>query len=378
MSLSMETGTSHRFDSIQMLRGLAALLVVCVHAINVIDFAPSGWPQGWLNTGFALNEFGATGVDLFFVISGFVMAYGTAELQAWRDAKRFLQRRFWRVVPPFWVVCFLFLPFAATMGNPLTSRSLINAVTFLPVMANGPYVPPPLVVGWTLVFELVFYLIVASFIVFPIRRHRGLLILAVTAGLAALGALGPGGFLCNPLLGEFSLGIGVYLIWRQSPPRRLQAPLLAIGTVLLIVSAMRGWSFDTRLAAAVSGRGGVERVMTWGVPWALVLFGCLDRRIGYPRLAGFAKMLGDASYSTYLCHMFIVALAMDVVGRTAQFCPPDVVICGTVVAAAVTGVLVHRTAEQPYLRWTRARGAKNDSAGARIAVGAKRMGAFGG
>jgi peptidoglycan/LPS O-acetylase OafA/YrhL len=373
----METGRAHRFDSIQMLRGLAALLVVCVHAINVIDFAPPSWSRGWLNTGFALNEFGATGVDLFFVISGFVMAYSTADLFAWRDAERFLQRRFWRVVPPFWAACLLFLPFAATMGNPLTPRSLFNAVTFLPIMAAGSYAPPPLVVGWTLVFELVFYVVVAAFIAFPLRRHRALALVAVTTILAVIGSRNPGGFLFNPLLGEFSLGIGVYLIWRRSPPRALQGPLLTVGAALLLASAVRGWGFDTRLAAAVAGKGGVERVMTWGVPWALVLLGCLDRQMANPRLAGVAKMLGDASYSIYLCHMFVVALAMDVVGRTAQFCPSDMLVCGIVAVAAATGVLVHRTAEQPYLRWIRKQGIKGSSDG-KAPVEAKRVGAFGG
>jgi len=263
-------------ESLQVLRGIAASLVVMVHAINVIDLAPKGWHRGWLNTAASLNEFGATGVDLFFVISGFVMAFTMGRFNGLSGARRFAARRFWRVVPPFWFACLLFIPFSRMIVSHLPAASYVNAVTFVPVWHSHPYSPPPLAIGWTLAFELVFYAIVSTVIASRVTTGRRVYVLAIVTIFAGVGSLWPRSIIFNPMMAEFGLGVVVYMVWRRGISRFFHCTALSTGAAALLASAIFGWIFDARLEMAVAGVGGDMRVICWGVPWALVVLGAAD------------------------------------------------------------------------------------------------------
>lgn len=150
-----------RVRSIQALRALAALSVVLYHACQ------------WANAGFAI---GAAGVDIFFVISGFVM--WTTIQDPGLTPGRFVQRRFWRVAPAYWLVTAIVAAVALAAPN-LMSKVYVTPshalLSFAFIQHDDPSgVPFPLLpVGWSLNYEAIFYAIVAFALLAPARRRFG-------------------------------------------------------------------------------------------------------------------------------------------------------------------------------------------------------------
>lgn len=145
--------THQRFDTIQVLRGVAAVLVVAMHALHGIEAEGFHWHLGEL-----LFSKGLIGVDIFFVISGFVIFY--IGFRGKRPTVgRFLANRFWRIFPPYWAVLIftlsLFMGLAVVFGDSSKVPSLRELVTSVLLI---PSTPENYVIGvaWTLGLELVF------------------------------------------------------------------------------------------------------------------------------------------------------------------------------------------------------------------------------
>ncbi len=184
MAKRTDPGPFTLIHPIQYLRGIAALMVVWHHGVGQLATLETYFPF----------RFGTSGVDLFFVISGFIMVVTTAG----RDVTptEFIARRFVRVVPLYWV---LTLALAATAlvapslfrSVTLTAVSLIQSLLFIPHFSpsHAGMIWPVLVPGWTLNYEMFFYVVFAASLAFS---HR-LAILSITlAMLVASGyLLGP-------------------------------------------------------------------------------------------------------------------------------------------------------------------------------------------
>ena len=155
-----------RLDGIQWLRAAAAALVVVEHAKNAISTEFLGLHPD--RSPLSFFPFSA-GVDIFFVISGFIMAYSSAALFERQGGRRiFLLRRVARIVPIYWLVTSLMLLMFAAMGSRMWSESgwstIAAAYLFIPA-ANPDGAPfPLLVIGWTLNYEMAFYVVFALFI----------------------------------------------------------------------------------------------------------------------------------------------------------------------------------------------------------------------
>jgi exopolysaccharide production protein ExoZ len=172
-------GRPDLFLGVQILRGLAALVVMLQHdsvAMAERAFDPS-----------LRFDWGPCGVDVFFAISGFVMVLVTAG--SWGRsgaAEPFLIRRLIRVVPPYWmstafkVLLLLAMPTLA-LSTVLTPWHVISSFLFIPDSALGPVV----MVGWTLCFEMLFYLLFAGVLLMrgqPVVWLSGLLVALAFAG----------------------------------------------------------------------------------------------------------------------------------------------------------------------------------------------------
>ncbi|MGB6230274.1 MAG: acyltransferase, partial [Litorimonas sp.] len=206
-----------RLDTVQALRGVAALLVVLFHAASI-------WREGTGGAGLAGPwDGGWAGVDLFFVISGFVMVWVTADRAGGaRPAGRFLFDRATRIYPLWWVFCSLMgLYFLLTYGQPASPATLADGSplsVFACSLALWPLGDQPVLgVGWTLTFEIAFY---ALFAVLMLLRSRWrlpliglwggvLLYLLVTTPPTARLPDSWAGVLLSPLCLEFVLGAGV-------------------------------------------------------------------------------------------------------------------------------------------------------------------------
>lgn len=290
---------SNRFYGIQWLRALAALLVVLDHLGEIggalIPSAPS--------VPILLN--GQFGVDIFFPISGFVMYLTAQSCLRHADWRRFAGRRLLRVVPPYYlltllmVVLILLRPslFAQTHLTPwYTAASFL----FLPVRNASGNISPLLPVGWTLTYEMLFYGVLTALIAWRLPLLRGAVV--VLAPLAVLGFFIPNRWpaiasLASPLELEFLAGMAIAaaLPWLRRLPWQLPALLAPVALALPLVV---GFSL------------GLPRCLVWGIPGALLVacFAALEPHLRFDRWTT-PLLLGDASYSLYLTHLFVLRLA---------------------------------------------------------------------
>lgn len=276
--------------SLQALRAFAAWVVVCHHFMQIFfDFHADG-PVGRF-----LTERGAVGVDIFFVISGLVIYLSTRDKQI--APQRFMLHRLLRIVPAYWFYSLLMglLLLAASRWMPhqvFEWQHLLLSLLFIPAENPGGYgLYPTLNVGWTLNFEMFFYLLFSlAFLV----RQRHHLLLVTAALLLASEVLGRFGLLSrfynNGIIYEFLLGIGIGVLYRRGLIREgLWLPL-----VLLAAAGYAIYQLDNSL-----------RLLHWGLPSAMVVlaFIALER---YFKGNQVLKAMGDCSYSVYLVHVLVL------------------------------------------------------------------------
>ena len=339
--------SSRRVAPIQWLRALAATLVVGVHAANLIEGGPVRVSGPFIPSVPNLAVFGVSGVDLFFVISGFVMAQALSQSHV--GPLTFLRQRWLRIVPLFALVSAAYLLIETA---PLPLAAVLMSVTVLPIFDGAGYHQPALYVGWTLGFEFAFYAVVALAIRAP--RHRIAALLASTTSAALIGGVvnfgwAPVRLLFNPLMLEFALGITVWILWRRGITSRIAAPALVSGIALLAIGIAVGLGpfVSGDAAAAVAGTTGFARSWTWGLPWALVVTGMIDTRPA-GRVEQVIAHVGDASYSTYLIHPCLIALLWRI-GPDLPDCSAGAFVTMFVVVSTLAGLAVHRSVERPLL-----------------------------
>jgi exopolysaccharide production protein ExoZ len=357
--VTTSAATTPRLSSVQQLRGYAAMAVVVMHArLMAADVAMRNGAPAPVEI---LPLFGAWGVDLFFVISGFVMTQVVANARATGSfeagAGGFLLRRIGRVVPLYWIatlgmaIAIAALP-AASRESVLAPVHVLASLLFVPAPNwKGEWLPV-LVVGWTLTFEMLFYTVIAIALRWrwrmPVEGAAALLVSGALLGLGGRWPM-PWGVLTDPLLLEFGLGVAAWWACRfWSPPRPVLR--LCIATAVAVV-------------VATSAAGALEwRVACWGAPsavlvWALVVRerqaqGALEVSTAMGRLDAIMLRLGDASYSIYLFHLFAikvmarVAIAAHVVPGIAGTIALEVL---AILVSAGLGVAIHRALELPLL-----------------------------
>lgn len=277
-----------RFDSIQMLRGLAAVLVVLEH----IRF---------LNCG-------AFGVDIFFCISGFMLMFSTH-----KNTEHFFMKRLLRIAPFYYLVTLgtfamlLVFPglFESTQANPVY---LLKSLLFIPFDIGGGILQPLVRIGWTVNCEMFFYLIFGLSLQIS-HRWRGLLASAIMGSLVLLGQLfafqwAPAAFYSDPVMLEFILGIlayyaamGIYRLYEADRLPRLLAPLC----LLLALGLFAGLILTKPTINILE----LRRPLVWGIP-ALCIVLCFLVFGFFRKAPAWTVRLGDASFSLYLIHYYPV------------------------------------------------------------------------
>jgi len=352
----------NRLGSIQRMRGVAALLVVIAHGIDVaIRHDDTVSVPALAQLGY-FRDFGAIGVDLFFVISGFVMALSTSTLVGSQGAGRFLTLRWIRVAPPYLIATAAYMAIFYILDRTVPSvSSLWNAVLFIPALDTDRYTYPPIGVGWTLSFEVTFYLITAVTVMAVPRRARAQVLLAVLVILSVLGfAFRPDvyllSWLTNPIYLEFAFGVGAYLLWRRGLVTKRHWWWTALGaaaaaSLLLELFVGYGGSAGDEI---FDGASGATRVFLWGIPSALILTALLPLKAAGSGLAGrVLQTLGDASYSIYLVHMLAFVPLEALLNRMPPTPAGDLVVLVAVLVGVGAGVLYYRLCERPVTEWLR-------------------------
>lgn len=322
------------------------MMVVAAH-VSGFELKAYGSDANWLSH---FHDIGATGVDIFFAISGFIMVATTAGLSHGAEsARQFLWRRAIRIYPPYLIIT------AALFAVFLWKPGLINSSQETPPdpLASFLLLPQPglplLLVGWTLVFEMYFYLIFTLGVLAPKKCFPYILgAWALTTGLlAALPLEGYfAGFLGNPLHFEFIFGAAIGhlvvkgVLWR---------PIL-VATVGL-ASSVSLWAL--MWADAVPGVGSdLFRVPTIGLALAVTVYGF----IGLEHSGGFVfprwlEKLGDSSYSLYLTHIVTIAVFAVAFSALPRTIATHTLGLAVVFASCILGGLFyHRLVEAPLMR----------------------------
>jgi hypothetical protein len=202
-----------RFYGVQGLRFAAATAVVAAHAV---DLAGTRLGLETVLSGGTLEDFGAVGVDVFFVISGFIIATTTSGQAGVQAAGEFLWRRFRRVAPIYWL---LSTPILIGMARGGTLTPDVAAATFLFWPFSGLEMTfPALGPGWNLCFEMLFYAGFGLAMAGGKRVGWGLVCAYAAMLVAGLAAAAPVlRFWGAPIILEFLLGVGIASVWPRAP-----------------------------------------------------------------------------------------------------------------------------------------------------------------
>ena len=295
-----------KLNNLQILRFVAASMVLFSHVqhqaaklfvedTSFVPFEPVYW---------------AGGVDIFFVISGFIMYYIASEQFGVAGAPReFLLKRLARIAPPYWFFTMLMVLatfiFANHISHPDFNVSLlVSSLFFVPKLNNYGMFYPVLMLGWTLNFEFFFYLVFSVSLL--LSRRIGIVFIAVfmcfVVSLQYLFHLGssPFAFYSNSIVFEFLFGIALAILFRKG--WRLPAVLGWVIVVFAIISMV------VLQGLGISNHFWEYRFLWMGLP-ALVLcagFVLIGGRKGKSPscLVLCLSFFGDASYSLYLSHPF--------------------------------------------------------------------------
>jgi exopolysaccharide production protein ExoZ len=250
--------------SIQALRAIAALAVLVSHiAQGENRFLPDPLSPSWM-------VLGVSGVDLFFVISGFVMVYVTRQTPRYgvMEIGRFLYARITRIYPVYWAFTLAVIAGYLTMPIGLT-RSIDDFNLLASFLLLPDVQPPVLLVGWTLIHEMYFYLAFAIMLMAPARWLPALLALwmagvvaAQGAGLNDLNAWTQIAF--HPLTAEFVLGCAIGLLV-LSGRRRFGAAALGLGVAWWVAAGVMLAPYESFTDIPM----GWDRVAAWGAPAGL-------------------------------------------------------------------------------------------------------------
>lgn len=357
-------------NNVQVLRGIAAILVVVTHAISYVSHfleAENAAPI-FVSEFYFFPTLGNAGVDLFFILSGFIMFYTLEQAEIFRrptTARAFLVRRFVRIYPIYWFYSLAYISLsmlaACYASDSIWVQKLWSAEYILQSLLLYPayyagQIAPALGPGWTLSYELWFYMIIAFALSLGLK-NIWMIVIAIIVTLVSLGV-----FLVNdtrsavllvatnPLLIEFLFGIFVGYIWKRNPvvptSKFISTLFLTFGTLGLFSS---GFVYNNQSMIDPS------RVIYWGVPAAFIVLGLVIlERQNVVSNNGFLIKLGDSSYSLYLCHKAIVfPFVMKLIYQPLElhkWLNGNLLVIGLIGISIIVGFSSYRYLEKPIAK----------------------------
>ncbi len=320
-----------RLHALQYLRAVAALIVVYSHSAIQI----SEWKS-------LLPYTGAYGVDIFFVLSGFIMVY----IAKPNDTPlKFITNRVRRVVPLYWFFTLLMgiilfaMPGLFKTGE-FSVAALLQSLFFIPhySLQNPDFVWPIVAPGWSLNYEMYFYVLFAISLVFAQQFRVAFIIGAITVIWAGLSLTGSNAaiprFLSDPTVFEFAAGMLLAVAWQRK----------------FHLSNATGWVFlISGFILATIAPDTMHHWLRISIPSTMIVLGCLFIQVPVSKIG---LMLGDASYAIYLSHIFVLGAMRVVVPDDAAATTSNawLFVTACMIASTIVGVLVHFMIDNWLLR----------------------------
>lgn len=344
--------------NIQYLRALAAIIVAFSHSaadVSRLHKIPINFPIP-----------GPFGVEIFFVISGFIIFYANLDRVGSGEPQvlRFLKGRFWRIVPFYWLCTTLYLGIGlvglGAINREVSSAShVIASYLFTPWPAPDGRIGPVYALGWSLNFEMFFY---AFFALAMFMRPKWLLttLTMLFVVLAVLHPLFPEpsalSFWSTAYILEFVIGMWLAFLSRRINRR---APAVAFWPIMMLLLAIASFYFQAR---HVAGHG--EGVTLWSILFAsaLVSTGVFCRQAG--DIAGIVGRIGDSSYSLYLLHMFVIRGGVIALGLAGVYWPYPLTMLGLVAVSCLVSWYSYRFVESWFAAQAKKTPAKASSSAA--------------
>jgi exopolysaccharide production protein ExoZ len=340
-----------KLNAVQLLRCVAALLVVYCHTLDWQQDA-GGTGSFFQNHFFYLQNFGAVGVDIFFVISGFIITIISYYYAKNNKVFYFFVKRFIRVVPLYWIVSLIVFA-----GLFLFNKGRTDTKTILATLLILPY--PILVQGWTLFFEFLFYTVVTISMSVSKKKYITITILfflvcfvlwyIVPAHLAVRK------YLFNAIMLEFLLGVAIGVFYLSS--FRINTIILNVffiaGVTGLLATVFTGYKNISEHYLTVDGTHSLLRVLIWGIPSALLVAGLvLKEKMHALTVPHLWIAVGNASYSIYLTHTTLLWILYTcwIKSGVAIKTQPDFLVISSVAIVTAAGYFFYRLVETPLLQ----------------------------
>lgn len=318
--------------NLQVIRAIAAMMVVLNHFWGPVF--------GWLFLGI-----GGMGVDIFFVLSGFLMVYTQ------NDSKgpiRFFCDRVRRIYPIYIIVS---IPLILSTVPVIQHYNFVANFLLLPEindyrarMANSP--------TWTLVYEMIFYVMFSFTLIFSRKKSVAAILVStiIVACIVASDSIGLnsdrrgwvnlGFILQDPLMLNFAAGCLYAIVYPKIRDLvSINTPVFYISTFLLLYAGLFSLS-------------GNPRIISFGIPAFLIIVIATLSQNGKGRISDFMHLIGDASYSIYISHIYFAHLLNDVITKNGN--NKTVAICMSFLLIAISvivGIFIHKNIEKPSIAW---------------------------
>jgi exopolysaccharide production protein ExoZ len=357
--LQTQSGTAkpvkQKLESLQVGRGVAAFMVLLFHS-QVLMRAVH--PDSVFARMFG---FGRTGVDFFFVLSGFLMVYvHRRDFGLPRRLGAYAYKRLTRIYPVYWVLCAVLIPIVVLAPSVVQTQGKTTLAALLMSVFLVPHEGARLIgITWSLEYEVMFYLAFAAFF---LSVRFGLACFAVWfLAIAGAAIWGPAtlnnfgvpriapfilGFVLNLHVGEFILGmVAAWLVQRDV---RLRTP-----RVLLVVALLAAAAFAAYEANFLPADQTLRSVtVAYGVLAAIIVFAVVQTELRYAvRIPRWLTLLGAASYAIYLTHYLVVAFAVVVAKHWPALAaiPAPLLLLLLLPVGLAPGIVLHLLVERPLL-----------------------------
>lgn len=355
-SAPVSRNTNSTIYSIQVLRAVAALLVVAdhtlIHIFTVYDLPQIYHVMVW--------KLGGIGVTTFFVISGFVMALtNDANFGRREEPLRFMLNRIIRIMPLYWLMSAIAAAlFIVTASKQISISYLLMSLFFIVPLdtANHTIMQPVLGPGWTLSYEMFFYAVFALFLMLPKRAaltgFTTVMVALVIWGMSTLSSTEINdptsrfAFYANPLLLLFVGGVLLGALYKKYES--------VFQNTNINISWMYGAVALTLFISIATDKNSWQLILqplVFILPLICVAIALLCRFQPVTRSGRLGVLLGEASYSIYLSHILVLAIMRKIVPVAPLFGIVYFIVVFT--AAAVTGTGIYKFIEVPLTKYAR-------------------------